>query len=185
MSIFRIILLATSVLVLAILVALWIASGQIFNLFFIFSSMFFAANVIYILLSRPVFRSSNLFRLLAEGLAFASLELHHQAKEAQIREEEAKQRKLTEDELRTYKLQAAKEFLSFARSKTFGQKDGVLGNVKSIERRDSPAVAIPALGKPQPSEPVQLISQQLNEDKSQSSSHRSAAAIKTAAQVNG
>ena len=150
MSLLRTILLVVSGLALATVMALWIASGQIFSIVSFLVSAFLIANAIYVFYSRPVFESSKLLSKMAEGLAFASIELHYQAKEARIKEEEDNKRKSEEEKVRSYKMQAARDFLSFAQIKSSEGEKGLFDVAKITGPREAQPAPVPSLDKPRP-----------------------------------
>jgi hypothetical protein len=77
--------------------------------------LYLGLNIFYLIFSHPTFKASAFFQRAATGLAFASLELRHQAKEAELREIEAETLRNLDGESKAYKLRAATEFLQYIR----------------------------------------------------------------------
>ncbi|MCJ2096502.1 hypothetical protein MKK67_28935 [Methylobacterium sp. J-072] len=154
MSILRYILLGLSVLSLAVVLVFWTVSGRAMDLVVLLVAVFLVANSVYILFSSPTLKVSSVFDRAATGLAFASLELQHQAKEAKIRELEAERIRAQEAEHNTSKLRAAEEFISYVRQNPLMRGRQAV-EVKQITlRSDVKSIALPALelARPVPAE---------------------------------
>ncbi|WP_187193598.1 hypothetical protein [Methylobacterium sp. WL1] len=150
MSALRYILLGLSVLSLAVVLVFWTVSGHVADLGVFLVAAFLVANSVYILFSRPTLRASSVFDRAATGLAFASLELQHQAKEAKIREAEAERIRAQEAEQNKSKLRAAEEFISYVRQNPLMRGRQAV-TVKQITLLGDPkSIALPTLELPRP-----------------------------------
>ncbi|MDP4005223.1 hypothetical protein [Methylobacterium sp. NEAU K] len=145
MAVLRYILLGVSTLAMASVLIFWIAGGRSGDVSVFFVIAFLAANIAYILFSSPNLKISALFDRAATGLAFASLELQHQAKEAKLREIEADRLRAEDAEQNRYKLRAAEEFISYVRQNPLMKRRNAL-EVNQIALRSEPHnLALPAL----------------------------------------
>ncbi|TXN01249.1 hypothetical protein FV242_19140 [Methylobacterium sp. WL64] len=150
MSALRYVLLGLSVLSLAVVLVFWTVSGHVADLGVFLVAAFLVANSVYILFSRPTLRASSVFDRAATGLAFASLELQHQAKEAKIREAEAERIRAQEAEQNKSKLRAAEEFISYVRQNPLMRGRQAV-TVKQITLLGDPkSIALPTLELPRP-----------------------------------
>ncbi|WP_092036853.1 hypothetical protein [Methylobacterium pseudosasicola] len=139
----------------AIVLVFWAVSGRAMDLVVFLVAAFLISNSIYILFSNPTLKTSAVFDRAATGLAFASLELQHQAKEAKIREAEAERIRAQEAEQNTSKLRAAEEFISYVRQNPLMRRRQTV-EVKQITlRNDVKSIALPALELARPA-PVEL-----------------------------
>ena len=150
MSMLRYILLGASVLSLAVVLVFWTVSGHAGDLGVFLVAAFLVANSIYIVFSSPTLRVSSVYDRAATGLAFASLELQHQAKEAKVREATAERVRADEAEHNTSKLRAAEEFISYVRQNPLMRGRHAL-EVKQITLLSDPkSITLPTLELPRP-----------------------------------
>ncbi|MGH1573252.1 hypothetical protein ACRAWG_24530 [Methylobacterium sp. P31] len=145
MAILRYVLLGFSVLALALVMVFWTISGRASDLVLFLTVAFLVANIIYISLSSPNVKISSIFDRAASGLAFASLELQHHAKEAKIREAEAERIRAEEAEHRQHKLKAAEEFMTYLRQNPLARIKHAPEARHIALRPDSKGIAFPAL----------------------------------------
>lgn len=117
MTVIRYVLLGISAISSLALMSFWTVSGRPFDIVLFIVLAFLITNSVYMLISRPTLRTSDILARVSTGFALASLELHHQAQEAQAREVEAEKRRLQEIEHDRYKLQVAKDMLQHLRLK--------------------------------------------------------------------
>ncbi|TXM91871.1 hypothetical protein [Methylobacterium sp. WL116] len=108
-------LIAISGLLLLIMLAFWTISGRLTDIVSLIVFLYLGSNLFYLIFSHPTFKASGFFQRAATGLAFASLELRHQANEAEIREIEAERIRNLDNGSKAYKLRAATEFLQYIR----------------------------------------------------------------------
>jgi hypothetical protein len=153
MTALRYILLGLSVLSLAVVLVFWTVSGHAGDLGVFLVTAFLVANSIYILFSSPTLRVSSVFDRAATGLAFASLELQHQASEAKIREAEAERIRAQEAEQNKSKLRAAEEFISYVRQNPLMRGRQAVAVKQITLRNDAKSIALPALELPRPTPP--------------------------------
>lgn len=116
-TMFRIILLGTSGTAVLALLAFWTISGRALDIIFFAALTFLVANIVYIFISRPTLKTSDVLTRVSGSLAVASMELQYQAEEAQMREAEAERLRVAEDEHNRQKLLVAKEMLQNLRLK--------------------------------------------------------------------
>jgi len=155
MSGLRYILLGCSALSLAVVLVFWTVSGHAGDLTVFLVMAFLVANSIYLLFSQPTLKASSVFDRAATGLAFASLELQHQAKEAKVREAEAERIRAQEAEQNTSKLRAAEEFISYVRQNPLMRGRQAV-EIKQITLLSDPkSITLPALELPRPA-PTEL-----------------------------
>ncbi|MCJ2121648.1 hypothetical protein [Methylobacterium sp. J-077] len=134
----------------AVVLVSWTVSGHAGDLVVFLVAAFLVANSTYILFSGPTLKASSVFDRAATGLAFASLELQHQAKEAKVREVEAERIRAQEAEHNTSKLRAAEEFISYVRQNPLMRRRQPI-EVKQITLLNDPkSIALPALELPRP-----------------------------------
>ncbi|MFC6741779.1 hypothetical protein [Methylobacterium tardum] len=100
-----------------VILLFWTISGRGGDIVLFVFLAFLIANSFYILISRPTVKTSDILARASTGLALASLELQHQSQEAAIREVEAEERRLSEEENSQFKLQIAKDILDTMQSK--------------------------------------------------------------------
>lgn len=117
MAVTRYVLLGVSAILAIAIISFWTVSGNDFDIVLFIVLVFLITNALYILISQPKLRTSDILARFSAGFALASLELHHQAQEAQVREAEAETRRLQEIEHNGYKLQVAKDMLQHLRLK--------------------------------------------------------------------
>ena len=117
MTILRYILLGFSALATLAVLVFWTVSGRASDIALFILLAFLIANTFYVFASRPSLKTSDLLARVSTSLALASLELQHQAQEAQGREVETEKRRLAETEHHQYKLQVAKDMLQHLRAK--------------------------------------------------------------------
>ena len=115
MFLLRYALIAMSGLLLLVMLALWTVSGRLIDILSLIVFLYLGSNLFYLIFSHPTFKASGFFQRAATGLAFASLELRHQANEAEIREIEAERLRNLDSGSKAYKLRAATEFLQYVR----------------------------------------------------------------------
>ena len=114
----RYVLMAFSALAALVLLVSWIIWGRGVDIMLFLALIFLIANTVYLFFSRPTIRTSDLLKRASTSFALASLELQHQAQEAQVREAEAEKRRLADAEHNRYKLQVAKDLLQHLRLKS-------------------------------------------------------------------
>lgn len=170
MSALRYILLGLSVLSLAVVLVFWTVSGHVADLGVFLVTTFLVANSIYLLFSSPTLHVSSVFDRAATGLAFASLELQHQAQEAKIREAEAERIRAEEAEQNKSKLRAAEEFISYVRQNPLMRGRQAVAVKQITLRNDSKSITLPALELPRPA-PSELNGQPRGELGATSVSH--------------
>ena len=117
MTVIRYVLLGFSAISTLALLSFWTVSGRAFDIVLFIVLAFLITNSVYMLISRPTIRTSDILARFSTGFALASLKLHHEAHEAQVREVEAEKRRLQEIEHNRYKLQVAKDMLQHLRLK--------------------------------------------------------------------
>ncbi|MCJ2060993.1 hypothetical protein MKL09_31300 [Methylobacterium sp. J-048] len=127
----------------ALVVVFWAVSGHVGDLSVFLVAAFLLANSVYILFSRPTLRASSVLDRAATGLAFASLELQHQAKEAKIREAEAERIRVQEAEQNKSKLRAAEEFISYVRQNPLMRSRQTLAIKQITLLSDTKSIALP------------------------------------------
>lgn len=144
MAILRYILLGFSGLALVLVLLFWTISGRAGDLLVLLVTAYLVANLVYLVFSSPTMRVSALFDTAATGLAFASLELQHQAKEAKLREAEAARIQAEEAEQRRHKLRAAEEFMNYLRQNPLSRIRYPLDILQIARRGDTKSIALPA-----------------------------------------
>ena len=115
MLVLRYALMAMSGLLLLVMLSLWTVNGRLIDILSLIVFLYLGSNLFYLIFSHPTFKASGFFQRAATGLAFASLELRHQANEAEIREIEAERLRNLDNGSKAYKLRAATEFLQYIR----------------------------------------------------------------------
>lgn len=124
MLIMRLVLLSISALTIAVLLVFWVISGRYSDLILLFILAFLVANTVYIYVSRPALRTSDILARASTGFAIAALELQHQTQEARTREVETEKRRLAGVDHNQYKLQVAKDMLEQLRLKLLLDRKG-------------------------------------------------------------
>ena len=139
MCILRYALIATTVVLLLTMLAFWSINGNWTDIVSLIVFLYLGSNLFYLIFSDPTFKASAFFQHAATGLAFASLELRHQAKEAELREIEAERLRNLDSGSKAYKLHAATEFLHYIRENPTIKKYYAL-------ERDPAAISAPENG---------------------------------------
>lgn len=152
MTILRYILLGFSALATLAVLVFWTVSGRASDIALFILLAFLIANTFYVFASRPSLKTSDLLARVSTSLALASLELQHQAQEAQGREVETEKRRLAETEHHQYKLQVAKDMLQHLRAKLpQDRKDQAnLPQITHQARSDTGALPLPPPAPPAP-----------------------------------
>lgn len=153
MSILRYVLLGFSALALVLLLLFWTVSGRSSDLLVFLVAAYLVANIVYIVFSAPNIRVSSIFDRAATGLAFASLELQHQAKEAKLREAEVERIQAEDAEQRRHKLRAAEEFMNYLRQNPLSRGRLPLDVRQIALRGDAKSIALPAPELARPPQP--------------------------------
>ena len=115
MFILRYLLIAITAILLLTMLVFWTVSGRLTDIVSLILFIYLGSNLFYLIFSDPTFKASAFFQRAATGFAFASLELRHQAKEAELREIEAERLRNLDGGSKAYKLRAATEFLQYIR----------------------------------------------------------------------
>ena len=150
-------LIAVSGFLLIIMLVFWTISGQLTDIISLIIFSYLSSNLFYLVFSHPTFKSSGFFQRAATGLAFASLELRHQAKEAELREIEAERLRNLDSGSKAYKLRAATEFLQYIRENPTIKKYYALESHQEVAKpQENVAIAAPpndqrAIASPQSS----------------------------------
>ncbi|TXN36635.1 hypothetical protein FV227_27250 [Methylobacterium sp. WL119] len=133
----------TAVLLLTMLLY-WTVSGRLTDIVSLIIFLYLGSNLFYLIFSHPTFKTSAFFQRAATGLAFASLELRHQAKEAELRETEAERLRNLDAGSKDNKLRAANEFLQYIRENPTIKKYYVLDRIPAAASAlENGAIAAP------------------------------------------
>ena len=144
MLLLRYVLIAVSGLLLLIMLVFWTVSGSLTDIVSLIVFLYLGSNLFYLIFSHPTFKASGFFQRAATGLAFASLELRHQANEAEIREIEAERLRNLDTGSKAYKLRAATEFLQYIRENPTIKKYYSLESHQEVAKpQDNVAIAAP------------------------------------------
>ena len=144
MFLLRYALIAVSGLLLLIMLAFWTISGRLTDIVSLIVFLYLGSNLFYLIFSHPTFKASGFFQRAATGLAFVSLELRHQAKEAELREIEAERLRNLDTGSKAYKLRAATEFLQYIRENPTIKKYYSLESHQEVAKpQDNVAIAAP------------------------------------------
>lgn len=115
MLLLRYFLIAITAILLLTMLFFWTVSGRLTDIISLILFLYLGSNLFYLIFSDPTFKVSAFFQRAATGFAFASLELRHQAREAELREVEAERLKNSDSGSKAHKLRAATEFLQYIR----------------------------------------------------------------------
>jgi hypothetical protein len=144
MFLLRYALIAISGILLLTMLFFWTVSGRLTDIVSLIVFLYLGSNIFYLIFSHPTFKASAFFQRAATSLAFASLELRHQAKEAEIREIEAERLRNLDSGSKAYKLRAATEFLQYIRENpTINKYYSLESDQEAAKPQENVAIAVP------------------------------------------